>query len=722
MQPEQLIEKISTYIDEKDLELVKKGIELCRKAHTGQYRESGEDYFYHPVSVACIIADLKLDAASIITALLHDTVEDNCLKPEDIKKEFGEEITKLVDGITKLNKIENQPVYIRQAESFRKLLLAMSADIRVLLVKLADRLHNMRTIDGVKSIEKRKRVARETMEVYVPLAERIGIDKIKIELQDIAFNELYPEARTSILSRLEYLRKGGGSDVISRIEHHIINTLEHNGLKPIKVNGREKTPCSIWKKMEKKNVSFEQLSDIMAFRIIVSSISDCYQALGIIHSAYHMIPDSFKDFISTPKDNGYRSIHTIVMGPEQQRIEVQIRTENMHEIAELGVAAHWSYKQNASFNAVNGMEFRWIRELIDILEHTPDPEDVLENTKLEMYHDQVFCFTPKGNLISLPKGATPVDFAYGVHSDVGRTCVGSKVNGKIVPLKTALNNGDQVEIIRSKNASPSPAWEKFVVTPKARSDIKRFVRLQQRQEYINLGRALLSKTVKNAEHDYADKILDPILDLFKKKSTEDLLASVGEGAVSRQDVLNALFPEDKKARVANERKSLTSIFNFGKKEKASKKPDLVLPIKGLIPGMAMHFAGCCHPLPGDRIVGIVHTGKGVTIHVSDCEMLENFSSTPERWIDVSWGKESGSSAYIGRIKVLMSHDKDSFATLTSTIAKDFGNITNLKIVNRTLDYFEVIIDIEVKGARHLTNIIASLRTKSCIHSIDRFKN
>lgn len=726
-----LIQNVLKYDANADSEKIRKACEFAIHAHGAQQRASGDPYYQHPFEVAGIMAEMRLDTGSIITALLHDTVEDTEVTLEDIEKQFGSDISKLVDGVTKLTKIEYQPDYIRQAENFRKLLLAMSEDIRVLLVKLADRMHNMRTLQYIKSSEKRMRIAHETMEIYAPLAERIGIQKIKNELQELAFAELHPEAHSSIVSRLEYLRKEGYI-VIDKIVTHLSKTFAEAGLNA-KVFGREKTPCSIWQKMERKNINFEQLSDIIAFRVLVDSVAECYQVLGVVHSSYHMVPDSFKDFISTPKANGYKSLHTVVMGPEQQRIEIQIRTHEMQEINELGVAAHWSYKQGAQYN-VDGKQYRWVRELLEILAQASGPEDFLENTKMEMYYDQVFCFTPKGNLIVLPKGATPVDFAYAVHSGVGNTCVGAKVNGRIVPLRTALKNGDQVEIIRSKTQEPSPSWEKFVITGKARSAIRKFIRAQQRQEYVNLGKAMLTKATRQEGIELTEKTLESVLELFRKKTIEDLYVAVGEGSISRTDVFKALLPNQVKEEGAKALKE-DSKFSFArlkqkiqrektqreKTQKEEKERDESISLKGLIPGMAMHFAGCCHPLPGDKIVGIVHTGRGVTIHTADCEMLENYASTPERWLDVSWEKENSQELHIGRIKVVLSHESGSLATLANTVAGGMGNISNLKIVSRSLDFFELIVDIEVKGVKHLTNLIASLRSKSCIHSVERYR-
>lgn len=710
---ENLLKKAKACNSKADLAKISRAVDIAASAHDGQFRASGEPYVTHPIAVAEILLDLKIDCNSIITALLHDTLEDTSLTIETIENEFGSEVAKLVDGVTKLAKIEYQPEHVKQAENFRKLLLAISEDIRVLLVKLADRLHNMRTIKHLKSPEKRLKITHETMEIYSPLAERIGIHKFKNELQDLAFAELHPDIRKSIMSRLEFLRKQGSS-LVESIVKEVKETLKTNGIKA-EISGREKTSCSIWRKMERKNVAFEQLSDIIAFRVLVNSIQECYQTLGAIHSRYHMIPGGFKDFISTPKNNGYQSLHTLVMGPEQRCIEIQIRTYEMHEVAELGVAAHWAYKQDSSVST-EGTQYRWIRELLEILDNTANAEEFLENTKLEMYYDQVFCFTPKGELIALPKGATPVDFAFALHSEIGLSCIGSRVNGRIVPLKTQLENGDQVEILRSKTPMPSPAWEKFVVTGKARAEIRKYIRSKQLEEYVNLGRAMLTKTFQQAEKTYNESDLSSVIEAFKKVSIDDLLASIGEGLVNRLDVLKSMFPEQK---IDKRFKNPFSLLKF-KSKKPSTTGSKSLPINGLIPGMAIHFAGCCHPLPGDRIVGIVNTGKGITIHTADCELLENFSGTPERWIDVSW-EGDGSEQYVGRVKVTVSNELGSLANVTQQIASDGANITNIKVTGRSLDFFELLLDIEVKGVHQLTDLITSLRSLNCVHSVDRYK-
>lgn len=712
-----LLEILRLYKTEDEIASVVKAIGYAKKAHENQIRASGEPYINHPVAVAIILAEMKMDIASIITAILHDTVEDTPVTLEDLQKEFGQEISKLVDGVTKLTKIEYQPDYTRQAENFRKLFVALSEDIRVLLVKLADRTHNMRTINHLQP-DKQRRIALETMEIYAPLAERIGIQKFKTELQDICFSVLHAEARQSIVNRLDYLRKTGRMLVKDTVEH-LQKTLDDHKI-PCKVAGREKTPCSIWQKMERKSVSFEQLADIVAFRIVTENVEDCYRVLGVIHANYQMVPESFKDFISTPKINGYQSLHTVVIGPKQQPIEIQIRTEEMHEIAELGVAAHWIYKQSGTDEeayAKAGHQFRWIRELVSILEHSMEAEEFLENTKMEMYYDQVFCFTPKGNLIALPRGATPVDFAYAVHSKVGHTCVGAKVNSRIVPLKTELRNGDQVEIITSKTQVPSPSWEKFVITGKARSSIKRFVRSQERKEYLQLGKAMVQKVFQQEHATFDENRIIQELKNLGKKSCEDLYIAVGNGTVQRTEVQKVLFGGHTPSSPLKNRFSFLQFKKTPKKEEDSN----AIPIKGLIPGMAMHFAGCCHPLPGDRIVGIVHTGKGVTIHTSDCEMLENFSSTPERWIEVSWEKECHDETHVGRMKVILTHEAGSLAMLATTVAQESGNITNLKIITRSTDFFEMLVDVEVRGINHLSAIMSILRTKPGIHSVERYR-
>jgi len=709
----ELVERVKSYDPGADEDAINRAYVYAMKMHGSQLRASGDPYFSHPIEVAGILTRYRLDCASIITALLHDTIEDTPATQEEIERLFGREIARLVDGVTKLNRIELQSDHAKQAENLRKLVLAMSEDIRVLLVKLADRMHNMRTLHYIKNPDKRRRIALETMEIYAPLAERIGMQEIKMDLEDLAFTELHPDARSSIVARLGFLREQGG-DLIGRILEELRKILTEAGIVAT-VSGREKTPFSIWQKMQRKNVGFEQLSDIMAFRVAVDGIEDCYRALGVIHSHYRMVPNRFKDYISVPKPNGYSSLHTGVFGPERQRIEVQIRTSEMHEVAELGVAAHWKYKRDGA-KLTDGRQYRWLRELLDILEHASNPEEFLEHTKLEMFQDQVFCFTPKGDLISLPRGACPVDFAYAVHSQIGDTCVGAKVNGRIMPLRTQLQNGDQVDIITSKAQTPNPTWERFVVTGKARARIRRFIRTQQRTQYTELGRGMLVRAFRQEGYDYTDKALDGVLKIYKAVAVEDLVALVGEGVLSARDVLSSVYPELK-----NRAQHADNVVALKARPPERKDKSGAMPIKGLIPGMAMHFAGCCHPLPGDRIVGIVATGRGVTIHTIDCENLEQFADQPERWLDVAWD-ESEVKAHIGRIDLVVTNEPGTLGAVSTVIAKNMGNITNLKITNRTSDFFEMIIDIEVRDVKHLTNVIAALRATPAISSVERARN
>ncbi|RMD61506.1 MAG: bifunctional (p)ppGpp synthetase/guanosine-3',5'-bis(diphosphate) 3'-pyrophosphohydrolase [Alphaproteobacteria bacterium] len=709
----ELVERVKRYDPGADEEALNRAYVYAMKMHGSQVRESGDPYFSHPIEVAGILTELKLDHNSIITALLHDLVEDTEASLEDIERLFGRDIARLVDGVTKLSRLELQSEQTKAAENFRKLVLAMSEDIRVLLVKLADRLHNMRTLNYVRDPEKRRRIARETMEIYAPLAERLGMQRFKDELQDLAFAELNPDGRQSILNRLEFLRRHGET-LPNTIIDQLKRALDEEGIEA-EVSGRLKTPYSIWKKMQHKNVAFEQLSDIMAFRIVVTTIGECYQALGVLHSHYSVVPGRFKDYISTPKPNGYRSLHTCIIGPERQRIEVQIRTREMHDVAEFGVAAHWKYKQGAM--QIDGRQYRWLRELLDILEHASNPEEFLEHTKLEMFQDQVFCFTPKGDLIALPRGATPVDFAYAVHSEVGDTCVGAKVNGRIVPLRSPLQNGDQVEILTSKNQTPSPDWEKFVVTGKAKARIRRFIHMKEREQYCELGRQLLHKVFREEGYEFTEKALNEVLRRFKADSLDDLYAAVGKGTHTAREVLVAVFPG---ARTPARLRRKWPFARSRTRPAATKSTGL--PIKGLIPGMAVHFAHCCHPLPGERIVGIVTTGKGVTVHTIDCETLEAFQDTPERWIDLTWDEEMNGAMHIGRLKVVIANEPGSLGSLSTIIGKNQGNISNLKIVNRSVDFFEMLVDVEVQDARHLSDIIAALRAMPVITSVERARN
>ena len=703
----ELVERVKSYDTSANEDALNKAYVFSMKAHGSQRRASGDPYFSHPLEVAGILTKMRLDHYTIITALLHDTVEDTNVTVEEIGRMFGKEIASLVDGVTKLSRIDLVSDSRKQAENFRKLVIAMSDDIRVLLVKLADRLHNMRTLHFISDKEKRRRIAFETMDIYSPLAERIGIHELKDELEFLAFKELNEDAFKTVTSRLDVLVREG-SNTINYIENELLKKCHEGGIE-VEISGRAKSPYSVWQKMQRKSVNIEQLSDIVAFRLLVENRMDCYNLLGLLHTSYPVLPGRFKDYISTPKPNGYQSLHTGIIGPKRQRIEIQIRTHSMHEIAELGVAAHWSYKHGKSITT-EGKQYRWLRELLEILDQASDPEEFLEHTRLEMYQDQVFAFTPKGELIALPRGANPVDFAYAVHSEVGDTCVAARINGRLRPLNTQLENGDQVLIETSKNASPSPLWEKFVVTGKAKASIRRFVRNERYEQFCDLGKAIFQKTLKKMSIRYSQKLLLKIMEELKYEKVEDVLAAIGEGEVSTDEIVKVITPENKFSISSN----TSNVVDFN-----DKKQNNSIPLKGLIPGMAVHYAHCCHPLPGEKIVGITSTGKGITIHTIDCETLEGFQAMPERWLDVSWDVNANSPKQIGRLGVVLENEPGSLGSLTSIIGKSGGNIINLKIITRAIDFFEMQIDVEVNDIKHLRNIIGALRATPVITSVER---
>jgi GTP pyrophosphokinase len=727
---QQLTERVRAYAPGANTALIDDAYRLATQAHSTQLRDNGDPYITHPMAVAEILAGYHLDVPSICTALLHDTVEDTSITMRDIERGFGPTIAGLVDGVTKLTRLELQSDRTKQAENFRKLVLAMSRDIRVLLVKLADRLHNMRTLNYVAKPERRQRIAHETLDIYAPLAARIGMDALKTELQNRAFAELEPDAHSTIQARLNYLR-GQGADVIDEVKRELAAVCRDSGAEVLEVSGREKSAFSIWQKMQTRNVAFEQLSDIMAFRIVVPTREQCYMALGAVHNAYPVIAGRFKDYISTPKANGYQSLHTGVTlrHPRNQKIEVQIRTKEMHEVADNGVAAHWNYKEGDHEPPSETQRFGWVQDLLEILDNSAAPDEFLENTKLELYQDQVFCFTPKGQLIQLPRGATPIDFAYAVHSQVGDTCVGAKINGRLMPLRHELQNGDQVEIMTARGGTPSPAWERFVVTGKARARIRRYVANQQRAQTIDTGRSALARAFRQEGLDGSEKVLETVCKPLKCATVADLYASVGAGTIGPKDVIHAAYPEMLEA--ARGPRMMPSLLA----RPATAKPpsrDSGMAITGLVSGMAVHYAGCCHALPGDPIVGIVTTGKGVTIHTKSCPTLETFAATPERFIDVDWdyaacgtdghgGTSGRSKTHTGRISVIAANEPATLGNLTNAVARQDGGVTNLKIVNRQQDFIEILVDVEVRDLRHLSQVIAGLRGATGIAQVERSK-
>jgi GTP diphosphokinase / guanosine-3',5'-bis(diphosphate) 3'-diphosphatase len=713
--PSELISKIRSYHPDLNEPLIQKAYIFSKASHGNQKRHSGDPYFSHPLAVAEILTELKLDQESIITALLHDVVEDTEVTIADIEKDFGESIARLVDGVTKLGKIESISANERVAENFRKLTIAMSGDIRVLIVKLADRLHNMRTLFYMPSREKKVKKAQESLDIYAPLAGRIGLEKIKNEIQELAFEILDPEARSQIVENLNELSEKN-KDLTNNIVEDLQKVLSADGFE-CEVYGRKKNPYSIWIKMREKNISFINLHDVMAFRVIVKDIGECYRALGIINSAYNMIPNSFKDYISTPKENGYQSLHLAILGPYNKKIEIQIRDQSMHEFCELGVAAHWRYKEkNAKISNKTKNEneqYRWIRDLIHLFESSESASEVLKNHKLQMHKDEVFCFTPNGDIFNLPFGATALDFAYEVHSEVGNSCVSAKINGVIAPLKQKLENGDQIEISTSKNAKPSPNWLQIVITSKARSAIKNFIRNEKFNEYNTLGKAIIHKYFLAKNLEINEGMIEKILPNFHKKTVADLYVRVADGIISRQDVLKAVYPDFK------EEPSLAKVAKIAQDKK--KKSNYALPIEGLVSGMAMHYAGCCNPIPGDPIMGIINTGTGVTIHNQKCRNLKNLVLLPQRILDVCWKGEGeiGDEMYGSRIRVVVENKPGAFADVSSIIAKKAVNISNIKLFNRSIDYFELFVDVDVKSVDHLEDILSALRISRKIVEVER---
>ena len=689
----ELVERVLAYDPEADEAMLNRAYVYTVQKHGTQKRASGDPYFSHPVEVAGLMTELKLDQETIITALLHDTVEDTLATTEEIDKLFGPEVARLVDGVTKLSKIEAMSESERAAENLRKFLLAMSEDIRVLLVKLADRLHNMRTLHFIKSEEKRRRIARETMDIYAPLAERVGMYEYMREMQLLAFEQLEPEAYATITGRLAQIRSSEGGQV-DAIALSIKQALAEAGLK-VEVSGREKHPYSIWKKMAERHVSFEQITDIMAFRVLTEDIADCYQALGILHTHWQMIPGRFKDYISTPKSNGYRSLHTSLIFENSMRMEVQIRTRDMHELNEFGLAAHWAYKQGDKPDGQVG----WLRDLIEIVDASHDAEELLEHTKLAIYQDRIFAFTPKGALHQLPKGSTPVDLAYSVHSDLGNFAVGAKINGRHMPLRTPLNNGDVVEIIKSKSASPQLSWLGFVVTGKARAAIRRAVRAKERAEVAAIGRKLYEEIVERLPTTIGKKALNDALKRLKLASEDDFMFAIGSAKLDDRQVMEALVPG--------------SAANIPEENWPSQKR--AIAVRGLTPGMAFKLAACCHPVPGDRIVGLRRPGKGVEVHAIDCMKLAD--GVDADWIDLSW--DARTDGAIGRLRAELYNRPGTLAEMAGIFAKNHANVVNLEMTQRENPFHTYEVDLEVRDLAHLTRIISALRASEAVAQAER---
>ena len=695
----ELVERVLAYDPAADEAMLNRAYVYTVQKHGAQKRASGDPYFSHPVEVAGLMTELKLDVATIITALLHDTVEDTLATIEEVEKLFGPEVARLVDGVTKLSKIEAMTDQERAAENLRKFLLAMSEDLRVLLVKLADRLHNMRTLHYIKSADKRRRIARETMEIYAPLAERVGMYEYMREMQLLAFEQLEPEAYATITGRLAQIRETDGGQV-DQIALALAQALQEQGIR-VKVWGREKHPYSIWRKMAERHVSFEQITDIMAFRVVTESVEDCYRAIGVLHGTWQAIPGRFKDYLSTPKNNGYKSLHTALIYENSMRMEVQIRTKEMHSTNEYGLAAHWSYKQGGV--RPDG-QVGWLRDLVEILEASHDAEELLEHTKMAIYQDRIFAFTPKGALHQLPKGATSIDFAYDVHTDLGSMAVGAKINGRHVPLRTPLVNGDVVEIIKSRSSSPQLSWLGFVVTGKARAAIRRAVRAKERAEIAAIGAKLFEEITERLTQNVGGKIGKKAITAAVKRlgfaREEEMMVAIGTAKITDGQVMEALVP--------GSAKGLADPASWPQQERA-------ISIRGLTPGMAFQLADCCHPVPGDRIVGLRHPGVGVEVHSIDCMSLAD--GVDHDWLDLSWGDRT--TGAVGRLRCVLYNRPGTLAEVTGILANTNANIVALRISSRDDRFGTYEIDFEVSDLAHLTRILSTLRASDAVAQADR---
>ena len=750
MRQYELVERVLAYDPKADEALLNRAYVYAMKAHKNQQRASGDPYFSHPLEVAAILTELKLDDATIATALLHDTIEDTEATREEIDKQFGPEIGALVEGLTKIKKLDLVTKQAQQAENFRKLLLAISSDVRVLLVKLADRLHNMRTLEHMKP-EKRMRISEETAEIYAPLAGRMGMQWLRDELEELAFRWMQPEAFAMVEKKLAELREAN-KGLVEEITKTLREKLASRGIKA-DVSGREKKPFSIWSKMERKQISLEQLSDIYGFRVLVDEPEDCYRVIGVVHTSWHLVPGRFKDYISNPKPNGYQSLHTTLIGLRHRRVELQIRTAKMHDIAEHGVAAHVLYKDRINgFRQVEGAPvpegnaYHWLRRLVDTLLEGDNAEEFLEHTKLELFQDQVFCFTPKGRLIALPRGATPIDFAYAVHTDVGNGTVGCRINGIHVPLVTELRNGDEVTIETSTAKTPPAAWEQIARTGKARSAIRRATRDAQRKQWGTLGRQMLGTAFAKYSREYSDDIVARNIGRFSQKSVDELAAAVGRGEVATHMVVGALIPEAatrpvpppaRARRNRLETRTEEGWFNVAKNigmkfrwpgsagaagtaaDGAAEGSAQALKIRGLKGDLPVSF-GDAGAVPGDRIVGIMSPGEGIKIYQIHSPKLQRFDDRNDLWMDVTWDiPEDSDERFPATIDVSVLNEPGILAQVAQVIGDADGNIDTLRMVRRAPDFTTMRIGLEIWDLEHLNKIIAGLKSKPVVNAVDR---
>ncbi|MDA8544605.1 bifunctional (p)ppGpp synthetase/guanosine-3',5'-bis(diphosphate) 3'-pyrophosphohydrolase [Alphaproteobacteria bacterium] len=715
MRQYELVDRVVSYDPVANEDLLNRAYVYATQKHGDQKRASGDPYYSHPVEVAGILTDLHLDTASIATALLHDTIEDTDATFGEIEKIFGKEIADMVNGVTKMSLLELSSADAAQAENFRKLLLATASDVRILLVKLADRLHNMRTLHFISSEKKRRRIAQETLDIYAPLAGRIGMQNFREELEDLAFAEVNIEGRDLINERLSELKQDSG-DMLEAIAYEFSALLGENGIKA-HVHGRQKRPFSIWRKMQNKSISLEQLSDVFGYRVVVADEAACYQALGVLHRNFSYVPGRYKDYISTPKLNGYQSLHTTVIGPNQQRVEVQIRTEQMHEIAEKGVAAHWAYKdKQEDYPDIAKIEpFNWLQDMVAQLKNGGTAEEFLENTKLELFNDQVFCFTPKGRLIAMPRGATALDFAYAVHTEIGNSCIGVRINGLKLPFRTMLKNGDEIEIVRGEDQLPSESWLNHVQTGKARAAIRHALREHEAADFISLGRQMVDNLFAAEAVESDENVLDRALGVLSYGSLDDLLEAVGRGSLSAADVLMASLPKKgrrKRDRFAGAMRSL-----IGRPAKVSDSAQM-LPLNGAFYGTVVKVAEGFFPLPGDEIVGIVTPGQGVVVYPANARELAAFEDSRERWVPMQWGEENN-HLYASRVDLTAVNRTGSLSVITQTIADFDANITNLSMIHLNEDFCDLTVDVEVRNKEHMEQLVSALQGSRVISKAKR---
>ena len=710
--------RLKHYLKSEDITQVWEAYRYADQAHQGVVRKTGEPYISHPVSVACILADMHMDLPTIMAALLHDVVEDTDISTDDIKEKFGQQVAELVDGVTKLDKIEFQSASVAQAENFRKMLLAMSQDVRVILVKLADRLHNMQTLEGMR-LEKQKLIAKETLDIYAPIANRLGLNEIYQELEDLSFKYLHPMRYNAIANAVKAAR-GNRKEVVSKILESIKHQLA--GMKiEAEVSGREKHLYSIYKKMSGKTTSFSQIYDIYGFRVVVKDLASCYSALGALHGLYKPITSKFKDYIAIPKANGYQSLHTTLFGPFGTPIEVQIRSNEMHNIAAAGVAAHWLYKSSdAQLTALQQKTHQWLQRLLEIQSDSADSLDFLEHLKVDLFPDEVYVFTPKGKILALPKGATSVDFAYAVHSDIGNSCVAVRINQDLAPLRTELHNGDHVEIITGSLAKPNPAWLNYVVTGRARAHIRHFLKSQHSTESAHLGERMLNQALR-AMHIEPNQVTEAhwqklIRDYGLKKKSE-ILTDIGLG--KRQNVM-----------VAHQLLAMGEILDLppegglgkllGKIFRKPSKPLDTITIRGS-EGMAVQFAPCCRPIPGDPILGFINKDKGLVVHTHDCPAIRKFRLDPEKWLDVEWEPES-EHLYKANLNLTVANQPGMLAKIASGIADAGSNIDNVSVEEPDgSSYANLYFTVQVKNRIHLAELMRGLRKIPDVVRINRSK-